>query len=113
MRSPCTSTLSRVVVCGSGPDATSAATALAGTPSARLVSRVAAGRDCGDFAPGRGGWGLLRWDLGGVGVGVRAGQGVLATLDVGHGRLRGGCGRRTAAAAHADAKGVRDLVAGL
>src|SRR5690606_4569890 len=54
MRSPCTSILSRVVVCGSGPgpEATSAATAPAGTPRARLVSRVAAVRDCGDFAFG-------------------------------------------------------------
>src|SRR3546814_17623037 len=54
MRSPCTSILSRVVVCGSGlgPEATSAASAPAGTPSARLVSRVAAVRDCGAFVFG-------------------------------------------------------------
>src|SRR3546814_3349491 len=66
MRSPCTSTLSRVVVCGSGlgPEATSAASAPAGTPSARLVSRVAAVRDCGDFVLGTACLRLLMWAMG-------------------------------------------------
>src|SRR3546814_11713808 len=66
MRSPCTSILSRVVVCGSGlgPEATSAASAPAGTPSARLVSRVAAVRDCGDFVFGTACLRLLMWALG-------------------------------------------------
>src|SRR3546814_4718378 len=63
MRSPCTSILSRVVVCGSGlgPEATSAASAPAGTPSARLVNRVAAVRDCGDFVFGTACLRLLMW----------------------------------------------------
>src|SRR3546814_17620658 len=66
MRSPCTSILSRVVVCGSGlgPEATSAASATAGTPSARLVSRVAAVRDCGDFVFGTACLRLLMWAMG-------------------------------------------------
>src|SRR3546814_8666291 len=66
MRSPCTSILSRVVVCGSGlgPEATSAASAPAGTPSARLVSRVAAVRDCGDFVFGTACLRLLMWAMG-------------------------------------------------
>src|SRR3546814_4216375 len=66
MRSPCTSILSRVVVCGSGlgPEATSAASAPAGTPSARLVNRVAAVRDCGDFVFGTACLRLLMWAMG-------------------------------------------------
>src|SRR5690606_3023734 len=66
MRSPCTSILSRVVVCGSGagPEATSAATAPAGTPRARLVSRVAAVMDCGDLVFGTACLRLLMWDMG-------------------------------------------------
>src|SRR3546814_13391468 len=66
MRSPCTSTLSRVVVCGSGlgPEATSAASAPAGTPHARLVSRVAVVRVCGEFVPGSQFLGLLMSALG-------------------------------------------------
>ena len=52
MRSPCTSILSRVVVCGSGfgPEATSAATALAGK-TAQLV-RTAGNREWYDTATG-------------------------------------------------------------
>src|SRR3546814_12087427 len=66
MRSPCTSILSTVVVCGSGlgPEATPAASAPAGTPSARLVSRVAAVRDCGGFVLGTACLRLLMWALG-------------------------------------------------
>src|SRR3546814_3938226 len=66
MRSPCTSILSRVVVCGSGlgPEATSAASAPADTPSARLVNRVAAVRDCGDFVFGTACLRLLMWAMG-------------------------------------------------
>src|SRR3546814_13401379 len=44
--------------------ATSAAGAPAGTPSARLVSRVAAVRDCGDFVLGTACLRLLMWAMG-------------------------------------------------